>query len=64
MRPFHLLIQPTIDSLRVDCQWFGQSALRPAGALNRALLSTLQDNAPHCASSRFAAPRSSVIRLG
>ncbi len=33
MSPFHLLIQPTIDSIRVDCQWLGQSALRPAGAL-------------------------------
>lgn len=33
MRPFHLLIQPTLDGTRVNCQWFGQSALRPEGAM-------------------------------
>ncbi len=36
MRPFHLLIQPTLDGTQVNCQWFGQPALRPAGALTPA----------------------------
>jgi hypothetical protein len=33
MKPFQLLIQPTPDGTRIHCQWFGQSARLPAGAL-------------------------------
>ncbi|WP_295389876.1 alpha/beta hydrolase [uncultured Thiodictyon sp.] len=36
MKPLHLLIQPTLDGTRVNCQWFGQSALRPEGTLTLA----------------------------
>ena len=33
MTPFHLQVQPAPDGARVHCQWTGESALRPAGAL-------------------------------
>lgn len=36
MKPFHLLIQPTLDGTRVNRQWFGQSAPSPDGAVTPA----------------------------